>query len=83
MLDRAAKAFFHLLANSTILKRAASQYGMRRGGSFARQLRHSAFPMVLLRSHRGHCRRFARPWTSSFVIIRLLSGHASAAGPIM
>jgi len=37
MLDRAAKAFFHLLANSTILKRAASQYGMRRGGSFARR----------------------------------------------
>jgi proline dehydrogenase len=37
MLDRAAKAFFHLLAQSTILKRAASKYGMRSPSSFARR----------------------------------------------
>ena len=36
MLDRAAKAFFHLLAQSTVLKRVASGYGMRPGG-FARR----------------------------------------------
>ena len=37
MIDRAARTFFHLLAQSTILKKAASRYGMRRPGSFARR----------------------------------------------
>jgi proline dehydrogenase len=37
MVDRVARAFFHLLAHSTILKRAASNYGMRSGRSFARR----------------------------------------------
>ena len=37
MIDRAAKAFFHLLARSTVLKRAASRYGMRKPSSFARR----------------------------------------------
>jgi len=37
MLDRAARAFFQLLAQSRILKAAASRYGMRRPGSFARR----------------------------------------------
>jgi proline dehydrogenase len=37
MLDRAARTFFQLLAHSTILKAAASRYGMRRPGSFARR----------------------------------------------
>ena len=36
MLDRAARAFFHLLAHSTVLKKVASGYGMRPGG-FARR----------------------------------------------
>jgi proline dehydrogenase len=37
MLDRAAKSFFHLIARSTLLKKAASRYGMRRPHSFARR----------------------------------------------
>jgi proline dehydrogenase len=37
MLDRAAGTFFQLLAHSRILKAAASRYGMRRPGSFARR----------------------------------------------
>jgi proline dehydrogenase len=37
MLDHAAKAFFHLLARSTLLQRAAARYGMRRSTSFARR----------------------------------------------
>jgi proline dehydrogenase len=37
MLDNASKAFFHLLAQSGILKRLASRYGMRRPTSFARR----------------------------------------------
>jgi proline dehydrogenase len=37
MLDSASKAAFHLLAQSTILKKAASRYGMRRPTSFARR----------------------------------------------
>ena len=37
MLDRASGALFHLLAQSTVLKKAASHYGMRRPGSFARR----------------------------------------------
>ena len=37
MLDRASRALFHLLAQSTVLKRAASRYGMRRPASFARR----------------------------------------------
>ena len=37
MLDRAAKAFFHLLAQSTALKKAVSRYGMRKSTSFARR----------------------------------------------
>lgn len=37
MLDSAAKAFFHILAQSTTLKTLASRYGMRRAQSFARR----------------------------------------------
>jgi proline dehydrogenase len=37
MLDNASKAFFHLLAQSGILKHLASRYGMRRPTSFARR----------------------------------------------
>src|SRR5881392_1071853 len=37
MVDRVAKAFFHLLAQSTTLKKAASKYGMRKPTSFARR----------------------------------------------
>jgi proline dehydrogenase len=37
MLQTAAKAFFHLLAGSTTLKKLASRYGMRRGSGFARR----------------------------------------------
>jgi proline dehydrogenase len=37
MLGSASKAFFHLLAQSRILKKLASHYGMRRPGSFARR----------------------------------------------
>jgi proline dehydrogenase len=37
MLDNASKAFFHLLAQSGILKNLASRYGMRRPASFARR----------------------------------------------
>jgi proline dehydrogenase len=37
MLDNASKAFFHLLAQSGILKKLASRYGMRRTTSFARR----------------------------------------------
>jgi proline dehydrogenase len=37
MLDRASRVLFHLLAQSTVLKKAASRYGMRRPGSFARR----------------------------------------------
>jgi proline dehydrogenase len=37
MLDSAAKTFFHLLAQSSVLKKAASRYGMRRPRSFARR----------------------------------------------
>ena len=37
MLDRASRALFHFLAQSTVLKKAASRYGMRRPGSFARR----------------------------------------------
>jgi proline dehydrogenase len=37
MLQTAAKAFFHTLAGSSILKTFASRYGMRRGGGFARR----------------------------------------------
>ena len=37
MLDSAAKAFFHLLAKSGLLKKLASRYGMRRPDSFARR----------------------------------------------
>jgi proline dehydrogenase len=37
MLDNASKAFFHLLAQSGILKKLASRYGMRRATSFARR----------------------------------------------
>jgi proline dehydrogenase len=37
MLDNASKAFFHLLAQSGLLKRLASRYGMRRPTSFARR----------------------------------------------
>lgn len=37
MLDSASKAAFHLLAQSTILKKLASRYGMRHPGSFARR----------------------------------------------
>ena len=37
MLDSASKAFFHLVAQSTTLKKLASRYGMRGGASFARR----------------------------------------------
>jgi proline dehydrogenase len=37
MLDSASKTAFHLLAQSTVLKKLASRYGMRRPGSFARR----------------------------------------------
>ena len=37
MLDNASKTFFHLLAQSDLLRRAASHYGMRRPSSFARR----------------------------------------------
>jgi len=37
MLDRASKTFFHLIAQSTVLKKLASRYGMRRPTSFARR----------------------------------------------
>jgi proline dehydrogenase len=37
MLDAASKAFFHLLAQSGVLKKIASRYGMRRPASFARR----------------------------------------------
>ena len=37
MLDSAAKAFFHLLARSGVLKNLASRYGMRKPTSFARR----------------------------------------------
>jgi proline dehydrogenase len=37
MVDRAAKAVFHLLARSAILKRFASRYGLRKPTSFARR----------------------------------------------
>ena len=37
MLDSASKAFFHILAKSGLLKKLASQYGMRRPTSFARR----------------------------------------------
>jgi proline dehydrogenase len=37
MFDTASKAFFHLLAGSTLLKKFASRYGLRRPASFARR----------------------------------------------
>src|SRR5436190_864070 len=37
MLDSAAKASFHVLAQSRLLKKLASRYGMRRPASFARR----------------------------------------------
>jgi proline dehydrogenase len=37
MLESASKAFFHLLAQSGVLKTLASRYGMRRPSSFARR----------------------------------------------
>lgn len=37
MIDAISKAFFHGLARSQTLKRAASRYGMRKPGSFARR----------------------------------------------
>src|SRR5439155_18511469 len=37
MLDSASKASFHLLAQSGVLKKLASRYGMRRRASFARR----------------------------------------------
>jgi proline dehydrogenase len=37
MIDSASKAAFHLLAQSTTLKKLASRYGMRNPGSFARR----------------------------------------------
>jgi proline dehydrogenase len=37
MLDSASKAFFHLLAQSRVLKKLASRIGMRRPTSFARR----------------------------------------------
>ena len=37
MLDSASKAFFHLLARSSGLKKLASRYGMRKPTSFARR----------------------------------------------
>jgi proline dehydrogenase len=37
MVDRASKTFFHLLAQSGVLKKMASRYGMRHPTSFARR----------------------------------------------
>jgi proline dehydrogenase len=37
ILDSASQAFFHLIAQSGILKKLASRYGMRRTASFARR----------------------------------------------
>ena len=37
MLDRISKTFFHLLAKSGLLRKAAARYGMRRPTSFARR----------------------------------------------
>jgi len=37
MIDRVANTFFHLLAQSSVLKKMASRYGMRRPTSFARR----------------------------------------------
>jgi proline dehydrogenase len=37
MIDSASKALFHLVAQSTTLKKMASRYGMRNPGSFARR----------------------------------------------
>ena len=37
MLDSVPKAFFHLIARSSTLKKMASRYGMRRSSSFARR----------------------------------------------
>ena len=37
MLDRAAKTFFHLLAQSGTLRKLAARYGMRKPASFARR----------------------------------------------
>jgi proline dehydrogenase len=37
MLDRASKAFFHLIARSGTLKKLSSRYGMRKPSSFARR----------------------------------------------
>jgi proline dehydrogenase len=37
MLDSVSKAFFHSLAQSSVLKKVASRYGMRRPTSFARR----------------------------------------------
>ena len=37
MLNQAAKAFFHILAASSLLKRVASRYGMQKPTSFARR----------------------------------------------
>ncbi len=37
MLDSASKTFFHLIAQSRILKHLASRYGMRKTSSFARR----------------------------------------------
>jgi proline dehydrogenase len=37
MLQTASKAFFHVLAGSSMLKSLASRYGMRRDGGFARR----------------------------------------------
>jgi proline dehydrogenase len=37
MLDSASKTFFHLIAQSQILKKLASRYGMRKPTSFARR----------------------------------------------
>ena len=37
MLARLSKAFFHALADSSVMKRLASRYGMRQPGGFARR----------------------------------------------
>jgi proline dehydrogenase len=37
VIDQAAKAFFHVIAGSSVLKRQASRYGMRTPTSFARR----------------------------------------------
>jgi proline dehydrogenase len=37
MIDQASKAFFHLLAGSSVLKQLASRYGLRKPSSFARR----------------------------------------------